>query len=480
MVNKLKIAFIISCISIIINFNLFVAPWLGFIGSCLLLFLFNLFVLQASSLLITKLKLHTHASETAIVVLLLLLSLYGYGILKFPYWIAKGNLLLIRNEHWRMEQQKLFKQLYSVVAISLTCITYFVAKKEWGLKFIHRFLLIFLLTVLTSRVWSYANTYLHYQPEQSIAISPSNNSTKPDIIYLVLDNLSGNEGLKKYWSFNNQSFIDTVENLGLLVGKNCTSNTNATIGVMSSVLNLSAYKNPAICNSNMDWIVKKEIINNSLFQLLQNNQYNISTNSIFFDDKPYFFAESDIEPEWSFFHNVITRHLIFRIVKKTISIFQVSPFDEKNWFYQYDKSTFEGWDRLLKETNMEQSRFLYSHWLISHPIYRYDSTGKRTPSNDYIQQVKYQNTQLIKYINHTIKEYDRINKPLVIFIHSDHGSRENGKPQEDSNIQMMLYDNTGKIKQIPNGANPINLMREIVSKHLNVNLRPVQINYTHF
>jgi len=480
MINKLNAAFVISCISIIINFNLFVAPWLGFISSCLLLFAFNFFVLQATSFLISKFKLHVHASETAIIVLLLVLSLYGYGILKFPYWIAKGNLLLIRNEHWRTEQQTLFKQLFSGAVILLTLISYVIAKQEWGLKFIHRFLLIFLITVLTNRVWSYANTYLQYQPTQSIPISTSTNPAKPDIVYVVLDNLSGNEGLQKYWSFNNQPFIDTVENLGLLVGKNCSTHTNATIGVMSSVFNLSAYKNPAICNSNMDWIVKNEIINNSLFQLLHHNQYNLSTNSIFFDDKPYFFAESDIEPQWRFFHNVITRHFVFRLIKKTIGQFQTTRFDEKDWFYQYDKSTFDGWDNFLKQSPVKQPQFLYSHWLISHPIYRYDSTGRRTPSNDYIQQVKYQNNQLYKYLNLTIKKYHSLNKPLVILIHSDHGSRENGKPEEDSNIQIMLYDNTGKIKRIPEGSNPMNMMREILSTHLDLKLAPIQINYTHF
>ena len=134
----------------------------------------------------------------------------------------------------------------------------------------------------------------------------------------------------------------------------------------------------------------------------------------------------------------------------------------------------------MKETPVKQPQFLYSHWLISHPIYRYDSTGRRTPSNDYIQQVKYQNNQLYKYLNLTIKRYHSLNKPLVILIHSDHGSRENGKPEEDSNIQMMLYDNTGKIKRIPDGSNPMNMMREILSTHLDLKLAPIQINYTHF
>ncbi len=294
----------------------------------------------------------------------------------------------------------------------------------------------------------------------------------PDIYYFILDGYTGNMALKKYWNFDNSDFTGSLRALNFKVADSARGNIAATIGALSFVFNLSVFNNPQLYEYNMDLVTIKYIRNNTLFEVLRKNGYSIEGNSLFFDKKPYFFSQGEMHPNATWFSNFITRHLLFRVIFKGVNILLKDTYTDNSWFYGYDKRTDVLIKKQIREAGARSPGFYFNHLMITHPPYFYTHDGKPLGTDEqtksthhYLDQVKYTNSLCLGYFTALVNKYRELDKPLVIIAQSDHGSKELKLVEEDSQIQLMIYDSRNRVEITPQ-EDGINLMRKVLNKHL--------------
>lgn len=477
--GRYRVLVLFSLLGIIINFNLFIQPVWGFMISLVIYGITNFILWKLITWIITRSsRFNFDTANWVAGSIIFVSSIYGYGLQLFPLWISDNELLA-----HDLEISSLYKKLYLAVFLVAPLLIFLISRKERGKDFLSAFLVAAVFITAANRCWSYYKTYVGFAPKEVLNI-PDNipesrplqdTAVKPDIYYFIMDGYTGNAALKTYWNFDNDTFTQQVRNLGFQVADSARTNIGATIGVVSSVFNLSAFNSPELYKYNMGLIIHKNIRENVLFNLLKRSGYEIHTNSLFFDEKPYYFSQGEMHPNAIFLSNFLTRHLFFRVAFKVINVLQGDEYKDDNWLYGYDTRVSEDIEQQINEIKSGgQPVFYYNHLMITHPIYRY--TGDGQPTEDqvtvtngktyYLDQVKYNNTMCYGYFSSLVDTYRKLNKPLVIIAQSDHGSKELGEINEDSQIQLMIYDSQHKINHIDAQEDGINLMRIVAGTYL--------------
>lgn len=485
--RKYKIPFLFSCLTLLVNFNLFIQPIAGFFVSVILLFGINIFTWKAlASLFSIKLK-NTPALEWAVGVFIFILGMYGYGSIFYPEWLngAKARGMAdIASAGQALEQYKI---LYYTLLILVSIGVYFISKNEKVRAFLNTFILFAIAVVFINKAISYYKTYSGFVPKEIVNVDELNKDSivvKPDIYYFLLDGYAGNTALKTYWQFDNSRFKDSLINLGFQVADSARGNYAATIAVVSSVFNLSTFKHPELFEHNMDLTVFNQIRKNVLFEMLDKQGYAIAPNSLLFDKTPFFFSQGDVNPNSAFFSNLLTRHLIYRVGLKITDKITNNHFGWLSWYYDYDKRVANEIDRQKNVTVSAKPTFYYNHLMLTHVIFRYDTAGvpiitedTDTISGKYLDQVQYTNSVCIKYFSELVERYKKQNKPLVIIAQSDHGSKELKKREEESQIQLMIYDSEHKFGQLRADEDGVNLMRQVVNSYFGYHLPRQEYEY---
>ncbi len=485
--KRFKIPLLISLLSVLINFNLFVQPFIGFVVSVILLLLINCLIWYILVVLLSKTLKEFKAIEWAVGVFVFLLSIYGYGALHFPQWVIGGSFTRGLDDVAAMNSNiELYKKIYYPSLILIPVLFYFISSKEKIRVFLNTFLLSFIAVVFINKGISYYKTYSGFIPKDKFDTSHFNKDSitvKPDIYFYLFDGYTGNTALKEFWNFDNHEYKDSLIRIGFQVADSAQGNYPATIAALSSMFNFSMFQNPQLFNYNMDLTIQKHIKNNQLFTILKHNGYAVHTNSFLFDKKPFYFSQSDVNPRSFFFANTITRHLLYRMVLKLIDKIIENPYDWISWYYEYDKRVEVSLDKQINPTQ-NQPTFFYNHLMLTHTIYRYDSAGKHLISNtsepskqNYIDQIKYNNLISLKYFSALVDSYTKQNKPLVIIALSDHGSRELKNRNEEKQIQLIVYDSEKKMGEIATNENPINLFRQLMNAYFGYQMPTQQNEY---
>ena len=93
------------------------------------------------------------------------------------------------------------------------------------------------------------------------------------------------------------------------------------------------------------------------------------------------------------------------------------------------------WTNTVTTVNHQKPKFIYSHLMLPHFPYYFDSLGhplpieklsgfRRTDVNDYIGYLKYGNKKIVALVDHILSTSP---SPPVIMLLSDHGFRHPGK-----------------------------------------------------
>ena len=86
-----------------------------------------------------------------------------------------------------------------------------------------------------------------FQTQEAIAIIPKSSipiAQRPDIYLLLLDGYTNSKSLEKFYHFDDEPFIDSLQKKGFYLASNSKSNYPFTILTLSSALNLN-YHNPS-------------------------------------------------------------------------------------------------------------------------------------------------------------------------------------------------------------------------------------------
>ncbi len=264
---------------------------------------------------------------------------------------------------------------------------------------------------------------------------------KPDIYLIIADGYPGRETLDSCFRFDNSPFENELRKRGFYVVDSSRSNYNFTTYSIASMLNMdylegidgrySSKKDLAICY--------RTISGNKSFRYLKSLGYSIHNLSIF-----------DLENDPSLTVPTFLPRKTESILSQTLS----SRLEKEIGFHLATTLKLPGVIKMLRTHNLKNNqkllkktielsarksstpRFVYSHLIMPHHPYYFDSTGRAIPADSltddqamdpasFISYLKYSNRELLKLVD-TI----RLNspRPPVIFLMSDHGFREFREP----------------------------------------------------
>ena len=316
--------------------------------------------------------------------------------------------------------------------------------------------------------------------------TPCDSCQKPDIYLIVADGYPGNRQLRDLFDFDNSNFENTLKQKGFFIVDSSMSNYNFTQYSIASMLSLNYLKGIKHINSNKDdiQISHNALKNSPVISYFQNEGYTFFNHSIFdFKGQPSItiptFLTRKLEP--------ITRQtLTYRIMKDLGYHFVTTlkiPFLVKRQLTAdkvNNQKIIAATQKTIHQKNNKQ-KFVYTHLMMPHHPFFYDSTGKEVPlellkdefffdKGARISYLKYTNNVLLKLIDE-ILSYNK-EKP-VIFLISDHGIREI-RDKFDPHYQFMNLnavllpdrDYDGLYK----GMSNINFFRFFLNKQFRQNL----------
>ncbi|MDB5197611.1 MAG: hypothetical protein JWP88_1982 [Flaviaesturariibacter sp.] len=385
----------------------------------------------------------------------LLLSGALFGVF---YWILRsrqkaalasfsllGLFFLFGSLHNFLKSIKLFFFLsrYTVL-LPLLLVFYFgllyrISKKTIGAAVV-RYLNVALVAFLVIDAGSIA--YKAYYRPPAFTLKPCATCDQPDVYFIVVDGYAGQDQLLSDFGFSNQGFLDSLQNLGFQIGDHSVSNYTRTEYSMSSLLNMEYHNLPdyEVTPSRLNYCFSR-IAQNKVVSGFESAGYAFVNNSIFdIANKPAavrnIFSVSGAD--------LIESQTLFGRIKRDIYVGFVLKYGQKTPLYK--KLLFEYYEgdsivskNLLAEarTISAKPRFIYTHLLLTHFPYFYDSTGKLNPLSSirldnyvnkelYLNNLKGVNAKLLILLRGVRQN---ASKNALIFLVSDHGFRYSPYPE---------------------------------------------------
>lgn len=346
------------------------------------------------------------------------------------------------------------------IFICVTCFILYAILVVKSKKYVSGFNLlynIFIISLCTASLLGiFKAIYLNYNVEKfnknfeqiqtSNNVFVKNNNAKRDIYYLIFDQYARSDILKKYYNYDNSSFINSLENMGFYVAKESYSNYPHTLHSLASSLNME-YINYLTeqQRGKGNWPRALQILikNNKVVKLFKSIDYK-SIDLGHFDIKAGLLSKN-INKEIS--------NEINRIIENESTIIQIIydksilPILLRNIVKEHVvKSVIVNQSRLAKhETilskfkklneipDIKEPTFTILHLLIPyHSPFVFDGNGNfvtleeeksKTKRYNYIEQVQFVNGKLLELLEIIIEKSDP--KPIII-IQSDEGSYPKG------------------------------------------------------
>ena len=304
---------------------------------------------------------------------------------------------------------------------------------------------------------------------------------KPDIFFIIPDQYAGYTALKDVFDFDNVDFENELKARKFYIAKKSISNYNFTPFSVASTLNmdlLSLKKGPQ--NYNTVGYSYEVIRNSRVLKFLSSNGYRFYNCSIFdFDDQPAHkysaFLPYGIKLVTAqtfttrmgedFRQDILDGKLKMKKLQKKIA---------------YDNLHFN--DEMMDLTakiaaeKINQPKFVYTHLMMPHFPYYFDSKGnpmpieklgglKKVNANDYVEYLKYGNKRLIELIDNILAS--SVSPPLIIVL-SDHGFRhpeKNVDPAYDFINLNAVYFPDGNYSRFYDGISNLNQFRLIFNQY---------------
>lgn len=263
---------------------------------------------------------------------------------------------------------------------------------------------------------------------------------KPDIYLILLDEYAGATQLKNVFSFDNSVFLNQLRERGFSVQENSNSNYNSTHYSMASLLNMDYIHNLNTTHVEIRRDIfncKKLIRNNNFMRFLTGKGYEICNYSYFAvpHKSAKFFYSNFFPNEESIFNNqTLLTHSYLHIGHHFPWLKNVTATDDPK-IIKFNNSKIDSLTRTIAREKNKSPRVIYSHFLMPHGPYFFDSTGAEinhqvnktsSQTNTYIQYLIYTNKKLLSLIDHIMTSNSK--QPVIVLM-SDHGLRGLGERQ---------------------------------------------------
>ncbi len=318
------------------------------------------------------------------------------------------------------------------------------SKKQYPKIFLYLNSLLLLLIALDAgniafRIQENIADFGDKQKKLSSTYTPCTNCEKPDIFYFIFDGYASSSLLKNEFLFDNplDSFLLKK---GFRIVHNSKSNYNLTPFSMGSVFNLNYL--PGL-RSDQEFFIKQylpgvsTVYHTELFPILKKEGYRIFNHSIFdLKENPPSVKPFDL---WEI-NQIYDRHNIFWKANHDIGwLIRIKlgippPVMLKQEYVDAkDKHLMETINNTMGTIRKPEDspKFVYSHLMLPHGPYTFDSAGKRYPPittpmdmedyrKGYLGQVNYSNSLIRGFIDSI---FQNTHRPFVIILQGDHGFR---------------------------------------------------------
>ncbi len=272
-----------------------------------------------------------------------------------------------------------------------------------------------------------------------LRVTPCDTCHYPDIYLLLCDEFASSRSLDETWHYNNYQFDTALNRRGFRVAAGSHSNYNFTPFSMASILNMAYVEGigkPSAISQEDYSRCNTLIYDNRLMHVLSDAGYQVVNYSIFdLDGNPSAVNQSYLPLKTRLFTG---QTLLNRLWKDFAYLLLEGKF-RVNWIAEprvyeplHNNERFIAATKTIAATPHEHPRFVYTHLLMPHLPWYYDSAGKRrdpslyatdylhlTPEV-YLESVTYTSRRMLGLIDTILQQ--SVTPPVIVLM-GDHGFR---------------------------------------------------------
>ena len=413
--------------------------------------------------------------KAGIITTILLICFFTYGTVSG--WLESLNLFDVKHRH-----------LLPLVLFISGYVGYFITKirNRNILQNSSKYLSIILIALLVVNIVTIVPCeiekcrYDSNSGAETVRHNAIENSSYPDIYYIVLDEYARFDTIKSIWDYDNSEFADFLENEGFFVAYDSKAISTDTLTVTASNLNMREI-DPSTSTLERFSLIN----NNSVMNYFANKGYTIVVLDGIKDAYPnkgtiqahYNYEYSQISDSGSTLGGDRFSQLVVDITMLSAfkSLFESENADYLDWQRQERLYAF---NKLTELDEVQSPKFTFAHILLPHIPFIFDEKGnsidsdKSTDWNDkqsYRGQYIFTTKKTQEVINKILEEHEN---PPIIILQSDHGPRE-GIPREDSHkvLNALLlpdYD----CDELTDNISPIETFPLIIEHYFNETVFP--------
>ena len=372
---------------------------------------------------------------------------------------------------------------------------FFYKKKDFTPISRYLSILFLLLSFIDISKWVYD---IHNNSKETLLkqLTISEDPKNYNIFLIVPDGYASNKNLVKYWHFDNNELIDSLEDKGFFIAKNSRSNYRYTTKSISSMLNLDYFES-SVTEPFMD----VKIADNLTMHFLASQEYRCSIfdadshdylfdpHSVKINIKNYLYQQSAIYflattahiylnfeniPVQHKEHNVFKRlRQVFESQKASVSLKQFAYCHSMLTHYPFKLPLNDSIKKLLNDNFSDDTNLSWIAGFDDKPR-SIGTVGDSLLLNHYLLTLKQTNDSLLTILN---DYWQDIKTNSIVIIMSDHGFRslpgkaEDYKSETYSNFCAIYFpDQDYSTLTDTDTITPINVIRMSVNKAVGTKL----------
>ena len=303
-------------------------------------------------------------------------------------------------------------------------------------------------------------------------IIPGASAEKPNVYHIILDEYTDNEILTKKFGYNNEKFLEFLNNNGFYMHDKLFSTFGSTVKELNVILNMEYPKK-------LGWVSEdyESLNNNKVMSIFSNQDYSVIETNSMMRWKNF----SDVDTKLCYDTNFINSEFLDQVLGKSI----IRYFLEK---YQQDtrrdtvRCTFDVLNEITLKT--DGPKYVFSHVYVPHPPFLFGPNGENVIPDrreisglqswenpqGYINQLIYATNEITVVIKNIVK-----NDPnAIVIVQGDTGTLTGADISKKTMKEIYQAHSILYAVRIPDVEDsdymiPVNTYRIIFNNYFNMN-----------
>ena len=303
-------------------------------------------------------------------------------------------------------------------------------------------------------------------------IIPDASAEKPNVYHIILDEYTDNEILTKKFGYNNEKFLEFLNNNGFYMHDKLFSTFGGTVKELNVILNMEYPKK-------LRWMSEdyESLNNNKVMSIFSNQDYSVIETNSMMRWKNF----SDVDTKLCYDTNFINSEFLDQVLGKSI----IRYFLEK---YQQDtrRDTIRCTFNVLNEITLKTDgpKYVFSHVYVPHPPFLFGPNGENVIPDrreisglqswenpqGYVNQLIYATNEITVVIKNIVK-----NDPnAIIIVQGDTGTLTGTEISKKTMKEIYQAHSILYAVRIPDVEDsdymiPVNTYRIIFNNYFNMN-----------